>query len=77
MSEDFDPTPFQDKSQRLFIRDMLKAGYALRTYSGRSMYGKECPAVYCERDRFTDIVRATKAPIRHDTLGKGYIVYVV
>lgn len=59
-----------------FINDMVRAGREVRVYSARGMGDKEVPAVSCEPHEFQDIVRETDERVEHDSLGKGYIVYV-
>jgi predicted regulator of amino acid metabolism with ACT domain len=68
----FEGTPRYAK----FVEDMWNAGFSVRTYSARGMGGAECPAVSCVGDDLQTVIRATNLPVQHDTLGRGYIVYV-
>lgn len=65
-----------NKKYLRFINDMLRAGREVRPYSARGMDRAECPAVSCERHELQTVMRETKETVEHDTLGKGYIVYV-
>ena len=61
------------KRQAIFVREAetqgLKVDY---TYSGRGMYGVECPSVDVE-----DLASVSFGiPTRTDTLGTGYVIYV-
>lgn len=68
---------FKDTPRYLrFINDMLRAEREVRPYSARGMEGKEVPSVSCELFELQKIARETDVPFHHDTLGKGYIVYV-
>jgi hypothetical protein len=65
-----------NKKYLRFINDMLRAGRDVRRYSARGMEGAERPAVSCERHELQAVMRETKETVEHDSLGKGYIVYV-
>jgi len=59
-----------------FIKDMRESDIAVRTYSARGSYGKECPAVRTSDDHSEqDIRRATLIDLRCDNLGRRYILY--
>lgn len=70
------------------IEEVLdQIGYDYSPYSGRFMYGKECPAVECDdlTEMFKMFVEASSnsydtalrmaRTARYDSLGRGYIVY--
>ena len=59
-----------------FIVDMKAAGIPWRVYSGRNMFGRECPAAVTGEE-FTDqdIYRATEVRLLRDSLGKNNILY--
>lgn len=62
-----------------FICDMEGKGFAWRTYSGRGMYGKLCPAmVTSRRDGISeqDIHRATRIRLKRDDMGLDTVLYV-
>lgn len=65
-----------NKKYLRFINDMVRAEREVRLYKARGMYDAECPSVSCERHELQTIIRETKETVEHDTLGKGYIVYV-
>jgi len=70
---------FTEKRHIEFVRDMEDAGIEVRTYSGRFMYGKQCPAVACDGNREVstqDVMGATKVKLSRDSLGLGTILYV-
>jgi hypothetical protein len=62
-----------------FISGMEAAGIPWRLYSGRNMFGRECPAVSVQPGgEFTaeDVIRATTVSgLKTDSLGKGSILY--
>lgn len=59
-----------------FAQDMEEAGIPWRAYSGRFMYGEECPAAVTSDDvSHEDIIRATKVKgLKTDGMGKYHIV---
>ena len=68
---------FKDNPRFLrFINDMVRAERELRFYSARGMEGKEVPSVSCELFELQKVMRETDVEVHHDTLGKGYVVYV-
>ena len=68
-------TPRGDK----FIEDMEAASIPWRWYSGRSMYGAQCPAVDIQPNSDVtgaDVWRATKLNgLLNDDMGRGFIIY--
>ena len=57
----------------MFIADANKYGHEVDYhYSGKGMYGKECPAVYLDR---TDRSFRTNANTVEDNMGLGTVVY--
>lgn len=65
-----------NKKYLRFINDMLRAEREVRIYSARGMEGEECPSISCDRHELQTVFRETKESVEHDTLGKGYVVYV-
>lgn len=59
-------------TQKVFQRDMTKAGFVTDWYGGRNYY--EGLAVRCPRDELQEVIRATKLSLRHETLGKDRVV---
>lgn len=60
------------ENQELFIEDAENQGFDVEyTYSGRFMYGKQCPAVRI--DYIGEF--GTEARVASDNMGLGYIVY--
>lgn len=74
----------ETEQQRQFREDMEKAGFEVRTYSGRCMNGVETYGVSCggrmrddgERPSEQQVYRATEVKLRADALGLGTILYV-
>jgi len=60
-----------------FAKDMSRAGIPWRWYSGRFMFGEDCPAaVTSDEVSYEDIVRATTVRgLRTDDMGKRTVVY--
>jgi hypothetical protein len=59
-----------------FIEDMENAGIPWRTYSGRAMYGRECPAVVTSSEVSEhQIYQATDVPLRQDQMGLNKVFY--
>ena len=60
-----------------FINDMEAAGIPWRTYSGRGMFGAECPGAVTDEDvTEEDIIRATEVKgLRTDSMGRWTIKY--
>ena len=58
--------------QTQFVQDALDADLPIRRYSGRGMYGRECPGVN------VDDPISFKSDIHYswDSMGRGFIVYV-
>lgn len=60
-----------------FVEDMENAGFRVKHYAGRFYY--RGPAVFTDEENGVtkqDVYRATKVPVREDTLGRyDYIVY--
>jgi hypothetical protein len=60
------------KATKALITRLLNAGYRVRSYSGRGMFGKECVGVSLERGQeLTVNVKAAS----FDQLGMGQIAY--
>lgn len=60
-----------------FIDDMTAAGIPVRSYTGRGMFGKCCPAACTSKEvALHDIMRATKVPLTTDSMGRGVVCYV-
>ena len=59
-------------NQKKFVKDAENQGLDVcYDYSGRGMYGKECPAVNLDRHgKFN-----TKADTREDSMGLGSVIY--
>lgn len=65
--------PYQlSDNQKRFVKDAEKEGKEVDfTYSGRFMYGEQCPSVRLDRgERFN-----TRAKVTEDSLGLGTVVY--
>lgn len=60
--------------EKKFVKKAEAAGYKVRSYSGRFMYGRTCPAVSCKslNDCLAEI---GMKGLKVDNLGLGYIVY--
>jgi len=65
-----------------FIETMEGEGIPWVAYSGRCMYGRECPAVYCEgrTDIYeSDVIQALPKNIarniKRDDMGLGLVLY--
>lgn len=61
-----------------FIDDMEAADIPVRAYSGRGMFGAECPAVTCGRNTDHsehDVYRATEVGLLKDSMGLGVVLY--
>ena len=55
-----------------FIESALQQDFEVGySYSGRGMYGKQCPSV--DVDGIGEF--GTKAKTSHDNMGKGFIIY--
>jgi len=66
------PTYELSENQKRFIEDAEDFGLEVNyTYSGRGMFGDQCPAV--EIDHAGDF--GTKARTETDTMGLGYVIY--
>jgi len=63
---------FVDRKQKLFARDMAKAGFVTDWYGGRNYY--EGLAVKVPRDELQDVIRATTLALGHEQLGKDRVV---
>jgi hypothetical protein len=60
------------ENQKLFVKDAERQGFEVDfEYSGRGMYGMECPAVRCNAPGEF----GTKAGISSDAMGKGIVIY--
>lgn len=58
-------------AQKKFIRKAKREGFEVDfTYSGRGMFGKQCPAVICNAGEFGFKGAA------HDQMGKGVVIYM-
>jgi hypothetical protein len=59
------------ENQKQFVRDAEAQGHEVRyDYSGRGMYGRQCPAVVCAPGEF-----GTKAAISRDNMGLDMVFY--
>ena len=65
-----------------FIEAMEGEGIPWVAYSGRGMYGRECPSVYCEgrSDIYeSDVIQALPKyiarTIKKDSMGLGLVLY--
>ena len=60
------------ENQKKFIKAAEKAGLEIKSYSGRGMYGKECPSVHVH-----DLSEWPGNPHKYqtDNMGKGYVIY--
>lgn len=63
------------KTNIKFIEDMLDAGYNIRDYSGRFMFGKHCPGVVVSPYDIDCVMRSTKIKLRQDSMGLDVILY--
>lgn len=60
--------------EQKFIKKAEAAGYTVRTYSGRGMYGRECPGVTV--DNANDfIAEMGMKGLKVDSMGLSQIVY--
>lgn len=59
------------ENQRKFILEARAMGHRVHLYSGRGMYGSECPAVSGDDVDPDDF----EAGVCHDSLGLGLVVY--
>ena len=59
------------ENQSKFVADAEEAGLEVYSYSGRSMYGKKCPAVTVDGPGSF----GTKAKTCWDNMGLRYVVY--
>lgn len=57
--------------QKIFISEAEDQGFDIRNYSGRGMYGRECPAFTV--DRIADA--RISVPYSWDNMGLSYIIY--
>lgn len=74
--EDNHPFVTNDEKEIQFIEDMEKAGIPWRTYSGRGMFGRECPAaVTSDEISEQDVYRATDVPLSRDNMGLYWVLY--
>lgn len=64
----------QEKIEKKFIQKAKKLGYGIRTYSGRFMYGRECPAVVVD-DPYDFIAEMGMKGLKVDNMGLQYVVY--
>lgn len=61
------------ENQKKFVKKALKEGFEVRyDYSGRGMYGKQCPAVYLKRDQVGDFGFKGASS---DSMGLGQVIY--
>ena len=58
-------------NQQLFVAEAEEAGLEVYSYSGRGMYGKECPAVTVDGPGSF----GTKAETCWDNMGLRFVVY--
>lgn len=59
------------REQKAFVKKAEKEGFEVKySYSGRFMYGRKCPAVYCDAGEFG--YRGAKV----DSMGRGIVVYM-
>lgn len=66
---------WQNPKNKQFVEDMEAAGYIVREYSGRGMFGRVCPAVSCKRRDEQAVIRATSGKVMFDNLGMDLIAY--
>ena len=60
-------------NQQTFIKDAISQGFKVDyDYSGRAMYGRECPSIYVQ-DLLNDFTSSAK--VKSDNMGKGYVIY--
>jgi hypothetical protein len=60
------------ENQQQFVDDAEEAGYTVDYgYSGRGMFGRECPSIIVEG--IADF--ATKADYKADNMGMDYVIY--
>ncbi len=59
------------ENQQKFVDDAEEQGLEVRRYSGRGMFGRECPAITV--DYIGEF--ATKARTRSDSMGLGIVIY--
>jgi hypothetical protein len=60
------------ENQEKFVDDAENQGFdIIWDYSGRGMYGAECPAIVIGRDQYF----STKAKVRHDSMGLDRVIY--
>ncbi len=59
-------------NQIRFCEDAIREGVEIHAYSGRGMYGVECPSVHV--GQICDAT-FTRASFDADTLGMGYVLY--
>lgn len=71
MIEEIDAPYDLSDNQRQFVQDALAAGHEIDwSYSGRGMYGRECPAI-----RVDDLEFMSRAEVEWDNMGLGYVIY--
>ena len=61
------------ENQQQFVKDVIESGNEVVSYSGRGMFGRECPAVHISSVEAA--IGLTKASIATDSLGMGIVVY--
>ena len=65
-----------DPVHERFIADMNAAEIPWRVYSGRGMFGRQCPSVYTGHGtEEADVYRATKLLLNTDAMGLGRVLY--
>jgi len=76
---DSDGVEFKTSSEKeiAFIEGLEDAMIPWRVYSGRCMFGRYCPSVYCGGDYFEgDVYEAVgNIRLRSDSLGRGTVLY--
>ena len=65
------PKPTLTANQKRFVADAKKQGLKVYAYSGRFMYGKECPSVRVQG--VADF--RPRARYLSDQLGRGFVIY--
>ena len=64
----------REKKEKRFRRKAEKLGYEVREYSGRCMYGRQCPGVTVDNPN-DFIAEMGMTGLRIDNMGLKYIVY--
>ncbi len=64
----------EDKKEHVFIEKAIELGYEVEPYSGRGMFGRECPSVTVSNPE-DFIAKIGMKGLKIDNMGKQYVVY--